>query len=848
MASDQQDTDDDDSSGFSHRTLKAPMKKLIRPQQKGSEPNKQANEFLLKLHKTSCRVNRILMNGLYLERLYTLKKHQENPNEDHFPTMELLRICMRVVAPSKPGSGGAASRNTELLNEVTEIYNDELKDLIVKDALYDEMMSITGLTSILEYAYDGILVNYGNNISCHFPSYVKKVIYAHHGLGLKENRSERKHWAKIIRDLIDGVFCWETGDLTYQTWLIENVDNFRTASAKEIERSIITTHGLTDNSKIIGDMLNDASQIRKFLESIDEIIKIEYKQRPDVIKNLKKTTHLSKKSKQQITNAHKNIPKRINRGYPKWILDNCFSSNDVLIKSFKTKYKVVDDSDTINMMRNDIMNNHAFQKNPPEYRSPEKYHDWITAMRPNILPQYFTKSFAYDLKAYPKKYLKFMISVNLDLENHGARLNQPLPLRSSLIPKYMRLDTKCVIDIFGDDKDFKKYLVLNGLEDTSVRSMRSAVRNMKELIWQYFFPGLYSKKFKDLLGVTCAEKCQQGKYNYAFNHSISTDGVSVSILQVPFNKLGKLSRGRSSRKETIDPPHLDDLTEDRISEIKGRTKVACDPGKKDLWSMVNEDGERMKYSSAQWRRESRIDRNVRIREGMRTKEMKESMKELSNYNSKTCDPENFKRYLAERYKYNAKHIVYCEQEKYRKMRFDRYIHTKRAQAKMVEKVIQKYASNEYLEQRKKDLRAGKTPEKPDFTIFYGDWSARHNLKGMFATPGITNRRLLEEACHLVLLDEYMTSKLCYKCKTELENVRVKRITRTKRNNLYVKTEKLHSLLCCPNKECGRICNRDSNASSGQLEIALHQLETGTRPDAYRRVRKQQMVGASEDKK
>ena len=55
------------------------------------------------------------------------------------------------------------------------------------------------------------------------------------------------------------------------------------------------------------------------------------------------------------------------------------------------------------------------------------------------------------------------------------------------------------------------------------------------------------------------------------------------------------------------------------------------------------------------------------------------------------------------------------------------------------------------------------------TIFViGDWSNRGNLKGGIKTPNISIKRLLEKRFKVLLIDEYLTSKINYITDKQLE--------------------------------------------------------------------------------
>jgi len=87
-----------------------------------------------------------------------------------------------------------------------------------------------------------------------------------------------------------------------------------------------------------------------------------------------------------------------------------------------------------------------------------KFHEWLKNNRNNIVPKEFHKNgYYYDIQVSPQKYFKHMIWMNIELEKIEGKMYQFMPLRTDLIPKFIPLDTKCLIEILVD-KDKNKYL------------------------------------------------------------------------------------------------------------------------------------------------------------------------------------------------------------------------------------------------------------------------------------------------------------------------------------------------------------------------------------------------------
>lgn len=90
--------------------------------------------------------------------------------------------------------------------------------------------------------------------------------------------------------------------------------------------------------------------------------------------------------------------------------------------------------------------------------------------------------------------------MNIELEKMNKKQYQILPLRTDIIPKYIDIDTKVIIEL-SDIKDKLKYL--------------NDINNLKYEVWDKYF-NMNNKIFKD-----------KGKYK--FNYHIQTDAVGTSI-------------------------------------------------------------------------------------------------------------------------------------------------------------------------------------------------------------------------------------------------------------------------------------------------------------------------------
>ena len=243
-----------------------------------------------------------------------------------------------------------------------------------------------------------------------------------------------------------------------------------------------------------------------------------------------------------------------------------------------------------------------------------KYHEWINENKTNIMPIKNKDSYLVDLSNDPQKYLKHMIWMNIELGKLGSKKFNVLPLRSNLIPRYIRLDTKGLIDLFETDKN------------SSLKNITSC----KNDIWKKYFY-INKKIFK--------------RSNCAFDYSILTDGFAVSIQFIKnefvdeqnkkklikqnglkeykknkkemseeefsklkiekqerikkekekkkekirqkkeeFKKLSKEEKEKikldMKKKEHIEFPYMDELSTNQLDKLKETKKIYVDPGKR----------------------------------------------------------------------------------------------------------------------------------------------------------------------------------------------------------------------------------------------------------------------------
>jgi hypothetical protein len=89
--------------------------------------------------------------------------------------------------------------------------------------------------------------------------------------------------------------------------------------------------------------------------------------------------------------------------------------------------------------------------------------------------------------------------------------------------------------------------------------------------------------------------------------------------------------------------NIQDLSKEQLEFLKNKVIVGCDPGKHSLVYMMDEEGNKLQYTSSQRKKESKSKRNQKVLLAEKKKNgIIEKETHLSTQNSKTTDYEKFK--------------------------------------------------------------------------------------------------------------------------------------------------------------------------------------------------------------
>jgi hypothetical protein len=372
------------------------------------------------------------------------------------------------------------------------------------------------------------------------------------------------------------------------------------------------------------------------------------------------------------------------------------------------------------------------------------------------------------------------------VENELETISNVFPLRSGITPSYIRLDTITLVHLllrkeqgnkadYTDEGNTKKY---------------------EDKIWEFFFR---------------TERKLFTKTGYSFHHMISTDGVGVSILFLRKDLVG--NKIPNIKKNGSKELYIDELT--NYTDLQNKKIVGIDPGKEDLIYCVDgasKDANIFRYSQNQRRKETKLKKYNNIILAMKTNKIQgktiiEYETELSNFNRKTLDITKFKEYIQS--KNNINHILFgfYAKQLFRKLKFGRYINTKRSEIKMISN-FQKIFGN---------------PE--DVIICIGDWEQKKQMKFKEPTLGKGMRTLFRKNNYKVfLVDEFRTSCKCSNCNGGIcEKFRIRKNLTPKKDDMRL----VHGLLRCKSG-CG-LWNRDRNGSSNIYKIAETSINKLDRP-------------------
>ena len=501
----------------------------------------------------------------------------------------------------------------------------------------------------------------------------------------------------------------------------------------------------------------------ELLETLEEFYKTEYKPLLNHEKtNLKNTTFLLPYLATQI---HTSLSNNIQEHFVQHFLRFINKTTDAITEDKQILFQ--------------------FKKNLMELTDTnELFSLWKETHLQNVIPENIKKSVYYDVKVRPFEYLKGMLYMNSVLEKQESKLFQPLPLRNNIIPKHICLDTACIINLFCPEKDKEGNKIKK-------RELLSNVKDNQNEIWSNLL-NLKHKIFKN-------------KY-YKFHNQIQTDGISCCLLFIRKDLKDKKWGSKVPVLEEQDFYNIEDLSKEQLDTLKDKTIIGCDPGKRSLVYMMDNNGNKLQYTAPQRKRESKAKCNQRILLYERNKNgIIEKETQLSFQNSKSVYYEKFKMYLVEKNKLNKETTEFYKRDTWRKMKFRQYSYGKKSIDVFLNKIKETFGEN--------------------LLIGYGNWSRDTQMKFFMPTMNKGLRKLIHKKYDTITINECNTSKKCCDCHKDLEYYK------DKENKKVFRLLVCSNCVSCENKKIV-FRTRDANSSINILKLTKCWIEKQTRPTEF----------------
>ena len=441
--------------------------------------------------------------------------------------------------------------------------------------------------------------------------------------------------------------------------------------------------------------------------------------------------------------------------------------------------------------------------------------EWVKKEQTNIISETMSANgYNKDLKHNVSNYVKPMIYMNKEFEKLSIQLTQFMPLRNTIYPKYITLNTSALIDIFVPKN--KAYYFKNTFK-------------LKHELWNKYF-NLKRLKLKgyefacsletdgfatSVMFIDCKDvhklnnkiKCMRDKRILSkkedYVKKTHTEKVHIRIdkdssieeykkeMKKKFKALPKETQNEIIFKKKLEEkfPHIETLVKNKATyemiknyQNKGKLIVA-DPGKRSELYMMGIRSESEKNQVKGHKRENKFSqykflnlttkqrlletRRIKYQNTINTrkfkhkidnKRVKEYENELVNYNSKTCELNKFWDYSNKKLEINSKLADEYNDAFYRKLKWYGYINSRRYDDKMLNIIEKTYGR--------------------DILIILGDWSMKGKLK-FISTPNMRIKKKLSERFKVILIDEFNTSKYHYKSNVKCEHMKCERYKKTK---------------------------------------------------------------------
>ena len=447
----------------------------------------------------------------------------------------------------------------------------------------------------------------------------------------------------------------------------------------------------------------------------------------------------------------------------------------------------------ITKVYNALMNRRVFV-------SPHAFiNEWIHDNRDILIPSTITNVWGALKSKSPAvcfKLFRHMVTMNRMLDDaqvHSQRfrrLPSPFPLRRSCIPAHIIIDHSGMLHLLATLEDinaFKlifereyhvslvnlrakrdicaSYSKLTGLSDVTAEDEE----RYRDAWWKYFFPRFAGRHLKKLM-IPSTTRLQG---SFGFSHMITTDGYSASLLVTDDRVRGckEWCHDELVDVEAVDIPFLSAETytvvRQELACLDGVVEIGADPGKRNVLTMVNEQGHTLVYSSAQRRHEMGMSKKQRQRTqnalkatipslrmgGMDWNARKVEKVYLRGVSSRSCYMPTYTQYVERKLRVESAMFEVYSKPIFRANRFLAWTKQGVSELRLLKNIKEKFASDE-------------TP----VVMYVGAWGSQPNLRHQVPSPGIGLLRRLSSCSlpsgqsrwrlHIYRVSERFSSSVC----------------------------------------------------------------------------------------
>ena len=470
------------------------------------------------------------------------------------------------------------------------------------------------------------------------------------------------------------------------------------------------------------------------------------------------------------------------------------------------------------------------------------FREWLLDNRNKIVPFYDSNNdnIYKILKNTPQICFKNMIYMNIELNKLNKKQFQFFPLQSNTILRNIQIDTNALLELFEDKVSdaFKNIEIQKAIIWTKIFKLNHSIKNY---VFDYtIITDGYATALRflnqDYVEIVKDKKNKMKKCKAIVNNRLKGLNKEDKIKEKAIikkekeliinNKKDEQKKLRAEEKaKTIKDttniksvkekiikntskdefPYIDDVNKD---ELQGK-HIFIDPGKRSLLTMVDDNNKFVNYTNREhMSRTKRLIYSKKLNTYKDTLGINTFENTLSDFNSKSCIVEDFKKYINKKLEVNDKVKELYNNNKFRQYKWYSFINKKRAEDNLLNKIEKEY-SKEHI-------------------IIIGDWSIGKQMSNFISTPNITLKRKLKERFKVYNIDEFRTSCLNYKTENRCENLILP-------SNKTGKNYKMHSILTykMENNRLGCI-NRDKNGCYNIKKLFYSYINLGMIPEVYRR--------------